>query len=98
MKTTLSLLFAIIVLAAGNLAAKKAESSAADPGWPRLRINEHGRLVYYQPQVDDWKDFKELKFRMAFSFTPKGAKEIIGILVLQAQSHVKYGRSQRSSQ
>jgi len=25
--------------------------------------NEQGCLVYYQPQVDDWKDFKELNFK-----------------------------------
>ena len=78
-------------LATGNLAAaSKPNETAAppDPGWPRQRTNEQGRLVYYQPQVDDWKTFKQLDFRMAFSLTPKGGKEIIGILKLQAQTDV----------
>ena len=59
-----------------------------DPGWPRQRTNEQGRLVYYQPQVDEWKNFKDLNFRMAFTLTPKGQKEIVGIMVLQAQTDV----------
>ena len=91
MKITLSLLLAITVLVIGNLAAasKPNESAApADPGWPRQRTNEQGSLIYYQPQVDAWTNFKELAFRMAFSLTPKGGKEIVGILELQAQTDV----------
>ena len=78
-------------LAAGNLAAASQPNATAappDPGWPRERTNEQGRLVYYQPQVDAWKNFKELDFRMAFSLTPKGGKEIVGIIELQAQTDV----------
>ena len=55
MKTTITLLLAISTLAAGNLAAKSKPNAAgapADPGWPRERTNEQGRLIYYQPQVD----------------------------------------------
>src|SRR6478672_1833739 len=86
-KITLPLLFAITVLTITNLAAKTA-NPPADPGWPRQRTNEHGRLVYYQPQVDAWTNFKELSFRMAFSLTPKGGKEIIGVVEVQAQTDV----------
>ena len=91
MKITTALVLAITTLAAGNLAAaSKPNETAAppDPGWPRQRTNEQGRLVYYQPQVDDWKNFKQLDFRMAFSLTPKGGKEIVGIMELQAQTDV----------
>src|SRR6266567_2478592 len=91
MKITLSLLLAITALATGHLNAKKSESSTplpADPGWPRQRTSEQGSLVYYQPQVDAWTNFKQLDFRMAFSLTPKGGKEIVGILELQAQTDV----------
>jgi len=92
MKITLSLLLTITVLATGNLTAKSSKSNATsastDPGWPRQRTNEKGSLVYYQPQVDAWTNFKQLDFRMAFSLTPKGGKEIVGILELQAQTDV----------
>src|SRR6059058_4145501 len=91
MKITLSFLFAIAILGTGNLAAISKRNTAgapADPGWPRERTNEQGRLIYYQPQVDAWINFKDLDFRMAFSLTPKGGKEIVGILEVQAQTDV----------
>src|SRR5947199_920745 len=91
MKTTITLLLAISTLAAGNLAAKSKPDAAgapADPGWPRERTNEQGRLIYYQPQVDAWTNFKDLDFRMAFSLTPKGGTEIVGILEVHAQTDV----------
>jgi len=92
MKITSLIVFAASALLAGDLAAKSSKSNATsgstDPGWPRQRTNEKGSLVYYQPQVDAWTNFKELAFRMAFSLTPKGGKEIVGILELQAQTDV----------
>src|SRR2546423_2234166 len=87
MKITLPLLFAITALTITNLAAKTA-NPPADPGWPRQRRNEHGRLVDYQPQVDAWTNFKELSCRMACSLTPKGGKEIVGVVEVQAQTDV----------
>jgi hypothetical protein len=74
-----------------NLTAKldsKDMTAPADPGWPRQHTSEQGILVYYQPQVDAWKNFKELEFRMAFSLMPKGGKEIIGILEVQTETDV----------
>src|SRR5438067_7604649 len=87
MKITLPLLFAATVLIITNLAAKTA-NPPADPGWPRQRTNEHGRLVYYQPQVDAWTNFKELSFRMAFCVTRKVGKELVGVVEVQAQTDV----------
>src|SRR5256886_1315436 len=87
MKITLPLLFAATVLTITNLAAKTA-NPPADPGLPRQRTNEKGSLVYYQPQIDAWTNFKELTFRMAFSLTPKGQKEIVGVIEAQAQTDV----------
>ena len=49
----------------------------ADRGWPREAENNGTKLVYYQPQVDDWKDFKELTARVAFSLTPEDGGGII---------------------
>ena len=91
MKITLSFLFAIAILGTGNLAAISKPNTAgapADPGWPRQRTNQNGSLVYYQPQIDAWTNFKELTFRMAFSLTPKGQKEIVGVIEAQAQTDV----------
>src|SRR5437588_5635116 len=91
MKTTLSFLFAIAILGAGNLAAISKPNTAgapADPGWPRQRTNQNGSLVYYQPQIDAWTNFKELTFRMAFSLTPKGQKQIGRVIEAQAQTYV----------
>src|SRR5450432_418317 len=91
MKIAITLILAVSTLAAGNLAAKSkpAETGApVDPGSPRQRTNEKGSLIYYQPQVDTWTNFKQLDFRMAFSLTPKGEKEIVGIMELQAQTDV----------
>src|SRR6476660_285088 len=87
MKITTSLILAVSTLVAVNLAAKSAPPPV-DPGWPRQRTNEKGSLVYYQPQVDAWTNFKELTFRMAFSLTPKGQKEIVGVIEAQAQTDV----------
>lgn len=88
MKTVLLLLGITTLVAADLSAASKPNQTAADPGWPRQRTSAQGTLVYYQPQVDEWKDFKQLDFRMAFSLTPKGGKEIVGIIEAQTQTDV----------
>jgi hypothetical protein len=91
MKTIISLFIAVGLLTASEVIAKPKPNdagSSADPGWPRQRSNEKGSLVYYQPQVDAWTKFKDLSFRMAFSLTPKGGKEIVGVMELEAQTDV----------
>lgn len=55
-----------------------------DNGWPREVANNDAKLVYYQPQVDDWKDFKNITARIAFSLTPKDGKEVLGVVSLKA--------------
>jgi hypothetical protein len=59
-----------------------------DPGWPRQRIENGNKLVIYQPQVDDWKDFMELDWRMAIELTPKGGKPVVGVVVLKGHTQV----------
>jgi hypothetical protein len=61
-----------------------APAPAQDIGWPRQVSKDGARLIYYQPQVDDWKDYKELFARVAFSLTPKDGKEALGVASLQA--------------
>ncbi len=61
---------------------------AQDSGWPRQKSSPAGKLVYYQPQVDDWTNFKVLTFRMAFSLTPTGGKQTVGVVNIHAQTDV----------
>ena len=56
--------------------------------WPRERTENGSTLITYQPQVDNWKDFLELDWRMAISFTPKGGKPVVGAVVLKGQTQV----------
>ena len=37
-------------------------SFAQDPGWLVQQTSALGRLVYYQPQVDDWTDYETWTF------------------------------------
>jgi hypothetical protein len=67
-------------------ASAKSESTSLDPGWPR-EVDRNGvRFVYYQPQVDEWKNFRELRARMAFTLTPKGGKPAVGIEELKGDT------------
>ena len=57
---------------------------AQDPGWPREKSNAGGSITYYQPQLDAWKDFKQLEARMAVSIRPKGGQPTVGVVYIQA--------------
>ena len=59
---------------------------SADPGWPRERYQNGTRLIIYQPQVDDWKDFQQLTWRMAISLTPKSGKEVVGVVEMKGDT------------
>ncbi|MGD0949789.1 MAG: hypothetical protein ABSA52_20470 [Candidatus Binatia bacterium] len=63
-------------------------SVAQDPGWPREMTKDGARLVYYQPQVDDWQNFKELDFRLAVSLTRAKGKAVVGVVSVHAQTDV----------
>ena len=61
---------------------------AQDPGWPRQKTSPAGKLIYYPPQVDNWSNYKNLDFRMAFSLTPTGGKQTVGVVNIHAQTDV----------
>ncbi len=63
-------------------------SAAQDPGWPRQKTSSAGKLVYYQPQVDEWTSHRNLNFRMAFSLTPTGGKQTVGVVSIHASTDV----------
>ena len=60
----------------------------ADPGWPREKYSNGTRLIIYQPQVDDWKNFQDLSWRMAVALTPRGGKEVVGVVEMKGSTDV----------
>jgi hypothetical protein len=93
MKRSAKFLFGVVVGLWGlfAFAADNASTESgipADPGWPRV-IDRNGiRLVYYQPQIDEWKDFHRLKARLAFSLTPQGTEPAVGVAMLEGDTTV----------
>jgi len=81
-----ALLASPVERAAGK--ASTASDQSGDPGWPREKYSNGTRLIIYQPQVDDWKNFQELTWRMAVSLTPKGGKEIVGVVEMKGNTDV----------
>src|SRR5436190_3359275 len=92
MKNTIAVLAVINILAAASLPAKQSTSgdsgNVTDPGWPREKYSNGNRLIIYQPQVDDWKNFQELTWRMAVSLTPKGGKEVVGVVEMKGNTAI----------
>ena len=81
----------ISILLAGNVAGQQGSpdsSGPSDPGWPREHVRDGTRLVVYQPQVDDWKNFQDLTWRMAVAITPKGGKEVVGVVEMKGKTQV----------
>jgi hypothetical protein len=85
---------ALLILAPGAaILAQKAAApgSASDQGWPRSIDRDGMHLVYYQPQIDEWKDRRILNARMAFVVTAKGGKPTPGIATLFGNTKVDMG-------
>jgi hypothetical protein len=65
-----------------------AAGFAQDPGWPRKLVKAGGTAIAYQPQVDEWKDFTDITWRLAFQMTPTGGKQVIGAATLNGTTNV----------
>lgn len=50
-----------------------------DLGWPRQVSESKATLIYYQPQIDKWDNYKKLSGRIAFGLTPTGQQEVLGV-------------------
>jgi hypothetical protein len=59
---------------------------AEDIGWPREMTQNGARIVYYQPQIDQWTDYRTLNARMAISVTPAGGKPTPGVVSIEART------------
>src|SRR5215470_3914090 len=96
MKTLTSFLQFLIVTAALCSSAfdiRAANSTtgsgqSGDSSWPRERYQNGNQLIVYQPQIDDWKNFQDLSWRMAISLTPKGGKTVVGVVEMKGTTSV----------
>lgn len=52
-----------------------ALASSSDPGWPRIYSDGQAEMVVYQPQIEEWTDFKQLKGRCAFALRAARSQE-----------------------
>lgn len=66
--------------------AASAANAMQDAGWPRQIEKKGTMLVYYQPQIDDWKNYRHLDARAAFSLTPADGKTVMGVTSVQAET------------
>src|SRR5712691_5737970 len=82
------LITALLASPVERAAGKAASDQSGDPGWPREKYSNGTRLIIYQPQVDDWKNFQDLTWRMAVSLTPKGGKEVVGVVEMKGSTDV----------
>lgn len=64
-----------------------SSSSLQDIGWPRQITKDGATLVYYQPQIDEWKDYKDITAEVAFSLTASG-KQNMGVASMKANTLV----------
>jgi hypothetical protein len=65
-----------------------AQTSSADPGWPRMFKKDNLQLTVYQPQVDTWKDYSQLHYRCAVSVKGVFKEERFGIAEIDATTVV----------
>src|SRR5438094_592357 len=91
---TTSLLYCLIVFVAffaspfERAFGTAAPNQSGDPGWPREKYSNGKQLIIYQPQVDDWKNFQDLSWRMAVSLTPKGGKQVVGVVEMKGHTDI----------
>ena len=95
MKLLRSSLFQSVLLVAVLLAspvertvAKTGSDQSSDSSWPREKYSNGTRLIVYQPQVDDWKNFQDLSWRMAISLTPKTGKTVVGVVEMKGNTNI----------
>ncbi len=83
----LLLIFICLQVFAGVASSQNQPNPALkgqDPGWPRQIAKNGVTLIYYQPQIDEWKNYTELLCRVAFSIRPPSGEETLGVASLKA--------------
>jgi hypothetical protein len=89
-RTAVALLIVALILSPNVVVRGQAPAAAAaqDIGWPRQFTKNGATLVIYQPQLDAWKNYKELTARAAFALTPAGGQETLGVVTVKADTIV----------
>ena len=72
--------FLFIVLSSG---ISFAQPTTSDLGWPRIFEANGNKVVVYQPQLEDWEDYKNLRGKAALKNTDR---EYFGALSLKADT------------
>ena len=85
-----AVLIAALLASASEGTAKSTTGSnqSAQSNWPREQFSNGTRLIVYQPQIDDWKNFQDLSWRMAISMTPKSGKTVVGVIEMKGTTNV----------
>ncbi|MEW6368394.1 MAG: hypothetical protein AB1714_27515 [Acidobacteriota bacterium] len=76
-------------------APKASGAAPAQPSqpieWPREIVGPKGKVEVYQPQLEEWQDYKILNARAAIAFAPAGSDNPqIGIIELRATTEVDH--------
>src|SRR5678815_5861385 len=69
-------------------ASTSGSNQTGDSSWPREKYSNGTRLIIYQPQIDDWKNFQDLSWRMAVSLTPKSGKAVLGVVEMKGNTNI----------
>jgi len=78
----------IWIAALGLILTACSSAWAQDPGWPRQLVKPGGTVIIYQPQVDSWSNYTDIKWRQAFQLTPTGGKVVVGAASFEGTTEV----------
>jgi hypothetical protein len=71
--------------------AQKNQKETTPIDWPKEIEHPKGKIVVYQPQIDEWQDYKLVKARSAIAFLAKGTQNPqLGIIEMQARTEVDF--------
>ena len=87
-RRTVAVMLTAAMMLEPTLVVAQAPVGTQDIGWPRQFTKDGATLVIYQPQLDEWKNYKELNARAAFALTPSGGQEALGVVNLEADTMV----------
>ena len=83
------LLFAVLLASpVERTVAQTGSDQSSNSSWPREKYSNGTRLIIYQPQIDDWKNFQDLSWRMAISLTPKSGKTVVGVVEMKGTTNI----------
>jgi hypothetical protein len=86
MRTSLAIVLMVALTCQQGICA--APELPQDNGWPRRIANSSGAIIYYQPQINRWDNYKALSGQAAFSLTPSSGKGTVGVVSFHASTDV----------